>query len=118
MKFYLLSSNTWWKIMRITFSQLLITLLLSSISFAKNLKAQDVLNRTVNIAVNNSSLEITLKKLEKDASIKFVYSKNIVKTDQKITFAAIDLQLREVLEKHLVERGIAYRVINDHIVLN
>lgn len=118
MKFYLLSSNTWWKIMRITFSQLLITMLLSSISFAKTLKAQDVLNRTVNIAVNNSSLETTLKKLEKDASIKFVYSKNIVKTDQKITFAAVDLQLREVLEKLLVERGIAYRVINDHIVLN
>ncbi|MEO6523392.1 MAG: TonB-dependent receptor [Mucilaginibacter sp.] len=118
MKFYLLSSNTWWKIMRITFSQLLITLLISSISFAKNLKAQDVLNRTVNVAVNNSSLETALKKLEKNASIKFVYSKNIVKTDQKITFNAADQQLRQVLEKLLVERGIAYRVINDHIVLN
>jgi TonB-linked SusC/RagA family outer membrane protein len=118
MKFYLLSSNTWWKIMRITFSQLLITLLISSISFAKNLKAQDVLNRTVNVAVNNTSLETALKKLEKNASIKFVYSKNIVKTDQKITFAAADQQLRQVLEKLLVERGIAYHVINDHIVLN
>jgi len=118
MKFYLLSSNTWWKIMRITFSQLLITLLISSISFAKSLKAQDVLNRTVNVAVSNSSLEIALKKLEKNASIKFVYSKNIVKTDQKITFTATDQQLSQVLEKLLTDRGIAYRVINDHIVLN
>jgi len=118
MKFYLLSSNTWWKIMRISFSQLLIALLISSISFAKNLNAQDVLKRTVNLAVNNSSLESTLQKLEKDAGIKFVYSKNIVKTDQKITFTAADQQLQQVLDKLLVERGITYNVINDRIVLN
>jgi len=118
MKFYLLSSNTWWKIMRITFSQLLITLLIGSVSFAKDSRAQDVLKRTINITVNNSTLESTLKMLEKDASIKFVYSKNVVKTDQKITIDANGEQLKEVLDKLLIENGIAYRVINDHIVLN
>lgn len=118
MKFYLLSSNVWWKIMRITFSQLLITLILSGISFAKDLKAQEVLNRTVNIAVNNTTLENTLKKLEKDANIKFVYSKNIVKTDQKITFTATSQSLKDVLDKLLLDNGIAYQIINNRIVLN
>jgi len=118
MKFYLLSPNNWWKIMRITLCQLFLIIALSSISFAKNLKAQEVLSRPVNIEVNNSSLEFTLKKLEKDASIKFVYSKNIVKTDQKVTFYATAAKLGDALNKLLVERGIAYRVINDHIVLS
>jgi len=118
MNFYLLSSTRWWKIMRITFSQLLIALILSGVSFAKNLAAQDVLKRTVSITVANSTLENTLKKLEKDASVKFVYSKNIVRTEQKISFASTDLELKDVLDKLLTPNGILYRVISDRIVLN
>jgi TonB-linked SusC/RagA family outer membrane protein len=118
MNFYLLSSKYWWKIMRITFSQLLIALILSGVSFAKNLAAQDVLKRPVSLTVANSTLENTLKKLEKDASIKFVYSKSIVRTEQKVTFAATGLDLKEVLDKLLTPQGILYRVISDRIVLN
>lgn len=118
MKIYLLSSNTWWKIMRITCTHLLIALTLCGVSFAKSIKAQDVLLRTVNIAVNNSSLESTLRKLEKDADVKFVYSKNIVKTDQKITLNLSGQELKDVLDQLLTLHGIVYRVINDHIVLN
>jgi TonB-linked SusC/RagA family outer membrane protein len=118
MNFYLLSSTRWWKIMRITFSQLLIALILSGVSFAKSLAAQDVLKRTVSITVANSTLENTLKKLEKDASVKFVYSKNIVRTEQKISFASTDLDLKDVLDKLLTPNGILYRVISDRIVLN
>lgn len=118
MNFYLLSSNTWWKIMRITCTHLMMALILCGVSFAKNMKAQDVLLRPVNIVVNNSSLESTLRKLEKDADIKFVYSKNIVQTDQKITLKASGLQLKDVLDQLLTTHGIVYRVISGHIVLN
>ncbi|WP_448700236.1 SusC/RagA family TonB-linked outer membrane protein [Mucilaginibacter sp. AW1-3] len=118
MNFYLLSSKYWWKIMRITFSQLLIALILSGVSFAKTLVAQDVLRRPVSLTVANSTLENTLRKLEKDANIKFVYSKSIVHTEQKVTFAAAGLDLKEVLDKLLTPQGILYRVISDRIVLN
>jgi len=118
MNFYLLSSKYWWKIMRITFSQLLIALILSGVSFAKNLAAQDVLKRPVNLTVANSTLENTLKKLEKDANIKFVYSKSLVRTEQKVSFAATGLDLKDVLDKLLTPQGILYRVISDRIVLN
>lgn len=118
MNFYLPSSKYWWKIMRITFSQLLIALILSGVSFAKNLAAQDVLKRPVSLTVANSTLENTLKKLEKDASIKFVYSKSIVRTEQKVSFAANGLDLKDVLDKLLTPQGILYRVISDRIVLN
>jgi len=118
MNFYLLSSKYWWKIMRITFSQLLIALILSGVSFAKNLAAQDVLKRPVSLTVANSTLENTLKKLEKDANIKFVYSKNVVRTEQKVSFAATGLDLKDVLDKLLTPQGILYRVISDRIVLN
>ncbi len=118
MKFYLLSSNDWYKIMRITFSQLLIALILSGISYAKSSEAQDVLKRTINIVVNNSSLENTLQKLEENANVKFVYSKSIVKTEQKITFEATGEKLESVLNRLLIPNGITYRIIDDRIVLN
>jgi len=118
MKINLLSSNTWWKIMRITCTHLLIAITLCGVTFAKSMKAQDVLKRTVNVTVNNSSLETTLKKLERDADIKFVYSKSVIKTDQKITLNASGQGLKEVLDQLLTVHGITYQVINNHIVLN
>ena len=107
MNFYLPSSNTWWKIMRITFSQLLIAIIICGVCSAKNSKAQSVLNRNINITIKNTSLENTLKRLEKEASVKFVYSKTVVKTDQKITFAAVGEQLKDVLAKLLTPNGIS-----------
>ena len=117
MKFYLLSSKDWCKIMRITFSQLLLALVLCGLTYAKSSHAQDVLKRSISISVDNASLESTLQKLEQNANIKFVYSKNVIKTDQKVTYAATGELLKDVLNKLLVNNGIYYKVINDRIVL-
>ena len=61
MKINLQTRINWCKIMRITFSQLLIVLTFTGISYAGTMDAQTVLDRPVDLSVNNISLEKVLR---------------------------------------------------------
>lgn len=118
MNYHLLSNATWWKIMRITCTQLLVVIMLSSLSFAKDTKAQALLSKKVDLTVKDSSLETALDLLEKRTGVKFVYSKTLVKTNQHISFSASGQELKTVLENLFAGHGILYRVLKDRIILN
>ncbi len=118
MKFSLQTTNHWCNIMKITFGQLLILLVLTGVSYARSGKAQAVLNRPVTLSPNNISLENALKKIEKDAQVIFIYSKNIIGTNDKISINTVSDKLADVLDKLLLPNGISYEVINERIVLN
>jgi len=79
MKFFLLIPKYWCKIMKITLGQVFIAIILTGISYAGTGKAQNVLDKPITITLNNSSLGDALKSIEKDADVKFVYSKSIIK---------------------------------------
>lgn len=81
MKFYSELSSDLRYIMKITLSQLIIVLVMSSISYAAPSKAQGVLNSAIRINEQRTSLQAALGKLEQLAGIKFVYSKNLIDVD-------------------------------------
>ena len=108
----------WHLIMKITLSQLIITLVFTGVSLADNTHAQGVLNRTVNISSEAKTLNSILKNLEKDADVKFIYSKELIKVDQKISIAATEEKLGSVLDRLLKLKGISYEAINDRIILS
>ncbi|MHB1178947.1 MAG: SusC/RagA family TonB-linked outer membrane protein [Daejeonella sp.] len=118
MKINLLIDFDWSKIMKITCNQLLIVLILTRISYAEPGKAQQVLNRRVNLSVNDCSLSSALSKLENHAKVKFVYSKNIIRTDQKVFLEARGEKLEDVLNQLFDSRDILYEVFSDRIVLS
>lgn len=118
MKFNLQTPIDWCRIMKITFSQLLIAFVLTGMSYAKSGNAQGILDNTVNISIKNSSLEEVLKALEKNSDIKFVYSSNVIETDYRVSLKAAGDKLKNVLDKLLASNGITYEVINDRIVLS
>ncbi|WP_158534874.1 SusC/RagA family TonB-linked outer membrane protein [Mucilaginibacter hurinus] len=104
--------------MKITLGQVFIAVMLTSLSYANAGKAQAILNKQVTITINNTSLNSALKKLEKSADVKFVYSKSIIKTDKEVSITANKMSLNTILDKLLTANGIAYEVLNDRIVLN
>ena len=71
--------------MKITLGQVFIAILLTGMSYATTTKAQAVLDKQVTISANKSSLSNALKLIEKDANVKFVYSKSIIQTDQQVS---------------------------------
>src|SRR5476651_268688 len=85
MKFHLRKPIPWVQIMKITLSQTLIAVLLTSMAYSNALKAQDILNKKVNLSIQNASLADALKGLQKNNDIKFIYSKNSINVQQKIS---------------------------------
>lgn len=103
--------------MKITLGQVFIAILLTGMSYATTTKAQAVLDKQVTISVNKSSLSNALKLIEKDANVKFVYSKSIIQTDQQVSVDFKQERLESVLKQLLLPNGINYEIVNDRIVL-
>ncbi|MEJ6981905.1 TonB-dependent receptor [Pedobacter sp. P351] len=118
MNFYLELSSDLRYIMRITLSQLIIFIVLTGVSYADATNAQGVLNNPVKISSTTTSLNNVLRKIEKVANVKFVYSKSIINADQLVSISAEDDKLSVVLDDLLSKRGIAYEVLNEQIVLS
>ncbi|WP_311950083.1 SusC/RagA family TonB-linked outer membrane protein [Mucilaginibacter terrae] len=102
--------------MRITFSQLLISLILSAVTYAKSSHAQ-IFDKVVSVNIQEPNLDRALKVIEQSANVKFVYSKSIIKTDTKINYQATNQRLDVVLN-NILPQQIAYQLINDRIVLS
>jgi TonB-linked SusC/RagA family outer membrane protein len=117
MKFRLRKPIPWSKIMKITFSQILIAVLLSTIAYSSPLKAQNILDKTVSVSFKQTSVQEVLNYLQKNNDIKFIYSKNSVNLSQKVTINFEKQDLKSVLDELLKSNGIDYEVLKDRIVL-
>ena len=105
-------------IMKNIFSQIVIAIMFTGISFAERSNAQAVLNRIVSISLDDVRLSSALKQVEKEANIKFVYSRNVVNIEQKISIQAKELKLGMVLDELFNSNGILYEAFDDRIVLS
>lgn len=117
MNFFRPIPGYWCKIMKITLGQVFIAILLTSVSYASSSSAQKMLNNPVTLSVEKTSLGKTLKMLEKQAGVKFAYSKSIINIDQQVSVSATGQTLDEVLHNLLTPIGISYHVVNQQIVL-
>lgn len=118
MKIYLQKNFALRKIMRNTFGQIMIAVLFTGISYAEKTSAQAVLNRIVTISADDIKLRTALKQLEDNANVKFVYSKDLIKIDQRVSVQAVDQKLGNILDKILNTNGISYEAFDDRIVLS
>ncbi|MGF7037681.1 TonB-dependent receptor [Mucilaginibacter lappiensis] len=118
MKIYLQNHFDWFKIMKVTFSQLVIALIFTGMSYATSSKGQAVLDRRLDFNIHNSSLNTVLKQLEKETNLKFVYRKSLVEKEQGISIDAKQEKLKEILTELLQSRGITFEIISDRIVLS
>lgn len=107
----------WYKIMKITFSQILIAAVLSSFAYSSPLKAQDVLDKTVNISLSNTTLLDVINYLQKNNDVKFIYSKDAIDFSKKITVDFKNQSLKTILDQVFKNNGIDYEVLKDRIVL-
>lgn len=103
--------------MRVTFSQIVVMLILTGISRAEVSVAQNALERDISLNVVNESLVAVLKQIEEKVSVRFIYSKNFVPTDNKVSISVSNEKLSVVLDKLLEPLNINYEAIKDRIVL-
>ncbi|MDB5124652.1 MAG: hypothetical protein JWP94_2781 [Mucilaginibacter sp.] len=117
MKFCLRKSVPWFQVMKITFSQILISIILSSLAYSNPLKAQDMLDKKVNMSLSNGTLLDAVTYLRKNNGVKFIYSKSIIDISQKISVNFENQPLKVVLDQLFKNNGIDYEVLKDRIIL-
>jgi TonB-linked SusC/RagA family outer membrane protein len=117
MKFRLRKTIPWFKIMKITFSQILIAFILSGLAYSSPLKAQAILDKTVTLSLNNTTLLNVLNALQKNNNVKFIYSKDAINVSQKVSANFENQPLKDVLDQLFKNNGIDYEVLKDRILL-
>ncbi|MEZ4905291.1 MAG: TonB-dependent receptor [Spirosomataceae bacterium] len=98
-------------IMKITLAQLVIVCLLTTLSFAETLVAQERLQEKISLHLKNTDLRTVLKNIEKKADVSFSYQKGVIANDEKIDIEVNNETLETILKKILTPRQINYQVI-------
>ena len=117
MKFHLRNPIPWYQIMRITFIQLFLSAVLSSMAYSSTTNAQSVLDKKVSMSLNNTSLQNVLNYLQKNDNVRFIYSNSAINVNQQVSVNADNLSLKTVLDQVLKTNGISYEVLKDRIIL-
>ncbi|MBB6004760.1 TonB-dependent receptor [Arcicella rosea] len=105
------------KAMRITITQLFLSIICCGISLANNAFSQEVLNKSITLRTGTSTVKKVLFLIEKKADVKFVYSPNAIQAEQIVSFDFTDDKLSKVLEKLLSPLNISYEVMDNRILL-
>lgn len=117
MKFRLRKPIPWGTIMKITFSQILLACMLTGLAYASPIKAQNLLEKRVNLSMGNSTLQDVLNYLQKSNNIKFIYSKNSIDLTKQVTADYQNESLKTILDEVFKNNGIDYEVLKDRVIL-
>ncbi len=110
--------RTLFPILKISFIQLLLSVLFSGAAFALDMKEQDLLERKVSIQAQGESLKTVLNLIEKEVDAHFMYSSNLIPTDKKVSISVKKERLGSVLEKILTPNQLTYQISGQQIVIS
>jgi TonB-linked SusC/RagA family outer membrane protein len=117
MHYLSINRNAWVRIMKISSLQIMLAIFLTNVNFAFHSKAQEILNRRISISAQNQDVEVIIKRIEKLASVQFLFSREIIQSKRKVTYQAKNEQLSQVLAQVLTPLNLSYEVVGQQIVL-
>ncbi len=110
--------NSLIKLMKMMLTQLSFAVLMTTCVFASNTKAQDILNKSVSLKLENTELRDALAQIERAADVQFVYSSRAIQANRKVSISANNRKLSDILDATLKPLKIGYKVIGGQIMLN
>ncbi|WP_428667422.1 TonB-dependent receptor [Runella sp.] len=113
----LFTGQFWLRIMRFTLTQMVVAVLFLSISHAHKMHAQELLNQRLTLSFESTEIKKVLQRIEKSAQVQFMYSSNVLQNSRKVTFAASNERLSDVLESLLTPLQVSYEVSGNRILL-
>ena len=99
-------------IMRITLTQFLFMVILTSLVSAADINGQGILNRKVSLDVQNTSIKAVLSEMEKQTAVVFSYRPRLIHASKKVSFKVSDASLEDAL-KELFGSGISFMPIHE-----
>lgn len=105
-------------LMKISLLQAFLAVIFTGASLARNVSAQELLNRKVSLRVETQEIRKVLNKIEKQADIRFAYRPRVLPSDHKISLTATNVSLSEILEMITKPLRLKYEVVGQQIILS
>ncbi|MFD1145475.1 TonB-dependent receptor [Larkinella insperata] len=116
MKRRIRSNSIGWKVMKLTFLQLLVAALCTTVSLATDGKAQ-IMEQKITIQMARKNFSDVLTVIEKMADVKFSYSPDLVQANRQVSVSAVNQSLSQVLDKLLEPLKLKYEVVGNQLIL-
>lgn len=105
------------KLIRITVLQVFISLLFISIAAANGLRAQELLDKRIDLTVSNQEIEKVIEQIGIRSKVRFVYSPEVIQADRKVSYNSQHQRLEQVLNDIFGPLGVEYEVANKRTIL-
>lgn len=99
-------------IMRITLTQFLLLVILTSLAYAAETNGQGILDRKVSLDVQNATIKSVLTEIEHQTSVVFTYRPRLIQASRKVSLKLSDTNLSEAL-KELFGTEVTYVSVNE-----
>jgi TonB-linked SusC/RagA family outer membrane protein len=103
--------------MRLTFVQIVLTVVFTSSIYANNVEAQSVLDSPITLTINNSPVFKVIQDIEKQTNTQFSYSANAIRGQRIISFSVVNKKLSDLFREVFAPMNIGYLIVNDKVVL-
>lgn len=103
--------------MKLTFYQLLLTILFTSLAIARPVEAQQIVDQPITLLLTNQPVKTVLNQLGRLVDIRFAYRSSIVQLNTVVTVKASNQRLGDVLDQLLKPLHLNYQVKGRQIIL-
>lgn len=104
-------------VMKITIIQGALAFIFTISSFANDIRAQRLLDRTVSMSVENMEIKKVLSEIQQQTGVKFSYSSRSIRADRKISFTATNNKLGHLLDLYFKPLQIEYKIVHRQLLL-
>ena len=105
------------KICHFTLVQLSLMAIMGSMLYASKASNQNVLNQSVTINFKTAEFGDVLSEIERQTTVKFIFSNVAVKNTEKVSLSVVSERLSVVLPKLLNPLNISYEVVGSRVLL-
>lgn len=103
--------------MRFTITQIVLSIIFVTSMCAKDVKSQNVLQRTFTLSVENVQIKNVIQKVEKQTGVKFNFSVNAIEANRVISYNSKGETIKDFLDGLLQNYHIGYEIIDEKVVL-
>lgn len=105
------------KLMRFSLVQLCLLILSATVALAHETNAQELLDRSISVKIDNENLKKSIKIIEKITDVSFSYRKGVLDNGKKVSIDAQDEKLSKILNQIFSNTNIEYEVLGQQIIL-
>lgn len=105
------------KVMHITVTQLVLSMVFAFTMLAKGSSGQDLLEKPVSVKAEKIEISKLLHVLKEQTGASFIFSSKAIKASRKINVSTSNKKLSAFLDEYLLPLGIRYKLMDNQILL-